>query len=668
MNEPGGRKRRYRWRGGRRGDGTGGPLGPATVALLGNLKTGKSTLFEALVRGGVKRQQVPGLGAAVTLAPLEAGSFRWLVDLPGVQALDERSEDARLMRWLLARQLLGAAILVIDARRLRRGLALALEIGSFGLPVVVALNMIDEARAQGLRVDVEELSRRLGVPVVEMVAREGRGVRTLRRALSQARPLSRKLELPAGLVKQVDELDRRLGQNAALSPGLRYLAAVRPGVVRRLLRGLLGWRELEKFDSWVEEIHGHMPDAGMQLAEAARQQAADLAAGAELHISGRRSGWLERLGNWMRQPLTGLPFAALVLVLAYLFVGVLGAQELVDLLEGKLFGQLLLPAFERLLEPLPWPWVRELLVGPFGLVSVGITLALGIVLPVLATFFIAFAVLEDSGYLARLSLLLDRVMRRVGLTGKGVLPVVMGFSCVTMAVLTTRMLDTRKQRLIATLLLVMTIPCAPLLGVMMVALGRLHWTAGVVLALVLTGQFFLVGFLANLLVPGRRPEFIMEVPRLRLPKMRNVLLRSYHNLVWFMREAIPYFLLGTLVMFGLEKIGLLDVIRHLLQPVSVKLLGLPIESADAFLMTLIRREAGAALLVQQLNSGLYDGVQVLVTLVVMTVMLPCINTLLVMLKERGAVVTTVIVLLSIVVAVLEGGLVGWLLRLGGASF
>ncbi|MBW1810041.1 MAG: ferrous iron transporter B, partial [Deltaproteobacteria bacterium] len=284
---------------------------------------------------------------------------------------------------------------------------------------------------------------------------------------------------------------------------------------------------------------------------------------------------------------------------------------------------------------IPWQWLREMLTGQFGLLTVGLTLSLAIVLPVIATFFFAFAILEDSGYLPRLSLLMDRSLRKIGLNGKGVLPLIMGFSCITMAILATRVLDTRKQRIIATLLLILGIPCAPLLSVMMVLLARLSIWATVVLFGVLLVQFLIVGLIANLLVPGKRPDFILELPPLRIPRLKNILLKTGQRNIWFLKEAIPYFLAGTFILFLLDQAHALQSLRDAVRPVLENIMGLPQQSADVFLMTMIRREAGAALLAQQTAGGLYDGVQVVVTLLVMTLVIPCINSILVMFKERG---------------------------------
>jgi len=542
-------------------------LGPETVLIVGNLKVGKSTIFSNLV--GQRRQHIPcpGGGMELDAGRLSTGPYRQIVDTPGFYSLQDRSEDAHLVRDLLAGGQVGAVLLVLDAKNLTRGLILFLQLAKFDVPLTLALNMCDEARQRGVDVDVSRLSEILGVEVVPTVATEGRGLGQLRRALASARRPRVRLE-PGTTSDDIQEL------------------------------------------------------------EAARSQAEQLAAQVMSSRPPARATWKERLAELSRKPASGIPIAILVLFVTYLFVGWFGAGILVDLLEGKLFGEIVIPWLQDVIGHIPWQSLRDLLIGDFGLLTVGLVLSLAIVLPVLSTFFFAFALMEDSGYLPRLSLLTDRVLRKLGLNGKGVLPLVMGFSCVTMAVLSTRVLDSRKQRIIATLLLVLTVPCAPLLSVMMVLLARLSIWATVVFFGLLLVQFFIVGALANLLIPGKRPDFVLELPPMRVPRLKATLIKTGHQIVWFLKEAIPYFLLGTFALFLLDQLGALDALREGLQPVSVKLWGLPEESADVFFMTLVRREAGAALLAQQTAAGMYDGVQVVVTLMVMTLMIPCINSVL----------------------------------------
>jgi ferrous iron transport protein B len=643
-------------------------LGEHAILLVGNLKVGKSSLFTHLV--GQRQHPVCYPGSAVELlwGRLAAGPYTHLIDAPGIYSLHDHSEEGQVVRQMLLRGEVGAVLLALDAKNLRRGLTLALQLAHFDVPLVAALNMVDEARQRGIEVDGQRLQSALGVPVVATMANEKRGLRQLRRALAEARPPTLEPGFPPSVEPLAGRLQQQLlGHRLAVRP-LSYLLVADVPLSARMLGDAAHAEDVAALRGAREEAHGGPMGRGQLLAEAEQGQAGELASGVTTVRPAERPRWLDRISVWSRRPLTGIPIAIVVLALFYLFVANLGATVLVDLLETRLFGRIVLPVIDGWVQQIPQAWLRELLTGHFGLITVGLVLTVGIVTPVLATFFLAFAVLEDSGYLPRLSLLLDRLLRGIGLNGKGVLPLITGFSCVTMAVLTTRVLDTRKQRLIATMLLLVAFPCAPLLGVMIVMLARLSIWASVTVLGVLLLQVVVVGSLANLVLPGRRQDFVLELPPLRAPRLYNILLKTGQRLLWFLKEAIPYFLLGSFVLYLMDQAGLLDGFRDLLRPVSVRLLGLPGESADVFLMTLVRREAGAALLVQQATGeGLYDGTQAVVALVVMTLMVPCINTVLITYKERGVLTATGILLFVMVYSLIFGGLLNGAFRLLGVQ-
>ncbi len=647
----------------------GRPLGLRTLLLVGQLKVGKTTLFEQLGEGREQRRAYPPTGVDLRWRRLRLERFETLVDAPGCYSLLDRSEDAMVVRDLLARRRVGGVLWVLDAKNPRRGLGMVAELAACRIPVVVALNMTDEAAQRGVRLRPEVLEELLGVPVVPVVARERAGLAALRRRLVEARPLAAGAWAPEpALAQHLARLEALLAGHALNAPALAMLLASGAQGAHDVLEDHVDAELGAKVEAELAAAATSLGGAAeLRVAEAGQAAAERMTAACCARRPGGRSPWARRLAEWTRRPGTGLPLALLVLAGMYAFVGWFGAGLLVDLLEGELLGGWVLPPLERWVAGIPWAPVRELLTGPFGLVTVGLALPLGLVLPVLATFFFAFGLLEDSGYVARLSLLLDRGLRKVGLNGKAVLPLVMGFSCVTMAVLTTRILETRRQRLLASLLLTLAFPCAPQLGVMLVVLGRLPALATVLLVGILALQFVLVGWAAHRLLPPDRQDLVLELPPLRLPRLRSLLWQTGRRVAWFLREAIPFFLLAACALWALDQLGLLAGLRRALEPLLVHALGLPAESADVMLMTLIRREAGVGLLVQQYEAGLYGGLQALVALVFMTLMVPCINTVLVLYKERGFRAATAIVLFVMVYAVLMGALVAHGLPMLGVS-
>ncbi|HEV2720386.1 MAG TPA: nucleoside recognition domain-containing protein, partial [Thermoanaerobaculia bacterium] len=274
-------------------------------------------------------------------------------------------------------------------------------------------------------------------------------------------------------------------------------------------------------------------------------------------------------------------------------------------------------------------------VGPYGVITMAITYAIAIVLPVVITFFTFFGVLEDSGYLPRLAVMLNRSFRRMGLNGKAVLPMVLGLGCDTMATLTTRILDTKKEAAIVTLLLALGVPCSAQLGVIMAMLGPLGWVAVALWSGVTLLTIFLVGYAASKVMSGDAGEFVLEIPPVRVPKLSNILIKVLARTEWYIKEAVPLFIVGTLVLYLLDAFHLLGKLQRALSPVVVSGLGLPAESANAFVIGFLRRDYGAAGLYAMQRAGHLTPNQTVIALTVITLFIPCVANFLVMLRERG---------------------------------
>jgi ferrous iron transport protein B len=269
------------------------------------------------------------------------------------------------------------------------------------------------------------------------------------------------------------------------------------------------------------------------------------------------------------------------------------------------------------------------------MVTVALTYALAIILPIVSAFFLAFAVLEDSGYLPRLAVIVNRAFRTMGLNGKAVLPMVLGLGCDTMATLTARIMETRKERVLVTLLLALGVPCSAQLGVILGLLGALPAWAPLVWGGVILGVLFVVGFLAARLLPGERSDLILELPPIRRPRLGNIAVKTLGRLEWYVKEAVPIFVLGTLVLFVLDATGILGGIVRASEPVVVGVLGLPAKAAEAFLVGFFRRDYGSAGIYALFEQRLLTPVQAVVALVTITLFVPCVANFFVIVKERG---------------------------------
>lgn len=303
-------------------------------------------------------------------------------------------------------------------------------------------------------------------------------------------------------------------------------------------------------------------------------------------------------------------------------------------------------------------FLYEMLFGDAaGLFTVGIMYSFAIVLPIVTFFFVAFGLMEDSGYLPRLAMMADRVFKRIGLNGKAALPMVLGLGCATMATLTTRILDTRKERTIAILLLALAVPCSAQLGIIGNVLASASGTAFALYVLMIVSTLLVVGYLSARVLPGDHSDFLLEIPPFRAPQVGNVTVKTLYRVHWFLREAVPLFLLGTWILFILTKLGLLRILEAMARPVVTGLLGLPKETAAGFLLGFLRRDYAAIAIFQSLKErghGAADPQQLLVALVVITLFVPCLANFFVMIREQGLRRAALMVAFIIPTAVLGG--------------
>jgi ferrous iron transport protein B len=281
--------------------------------------------------------------------------------------------------------------------------------------------------------------------------------------------------------------------------------------------------------------------------------------------------------------------------------------------------------------------------------------------------------LEDSGYIPRLSILSDRLMRWIGLNGKAILPMVLGFGCGTMATMSTRILSSKRERFIAIFLLALGIPCSAQLGVMLGIAAAVSAKATLTIIAVVASQLLLVGFLASKLVRGKPSEFIFEIPPIRMPQMKNVLFKTWFRLKWYLKEAVPLFLAGTLILFILDKIQLynrsmLAWVQAGMEPIISGLLHLPTETAGIFLLGFLRRDYGAAGFYDLARRGLLTGQQIVVSMVVITLFVPCLASFLMIIKEQGIKRALAIAGFIVPFALGVGTVLSWILRTFNIQF
>lgn len=638
------------------------------LLLVGNPNVGKSLLFIRLTNRYVTVSNYPGTTVEMTTAMATIGAERRsIIDTPGINSLLPQSEDEIVARDLLLRERDIDVLQVGDIANLRRTLLLTLQLSEYAVPFVVALNMADEMRSVDDGPDVDALAHIVGVPVVSVSALRRWNIGKLKDELGRAVCGTMAASYPTAIEEGVTAVRAILKQHAPLIANRGVALAILAGdaTLRPLLTSSCPAPVLEQLDELRAAVQRQLARPVSTLISHCRVAAVDgILATLQQATAFRQDGFRERLGRICMHSIKGIPILVAVLGLAWLLVGKIGAGTLVDFMQRQVFEHWINPWTIRAIDavaPFPhrhvviggvitaaysghaftfWEHVarttHDLLVGPFGVVTMAITYAIAIVLPVVITFFTFFGLLEDSGYLPRLAVLLHRGFRKIGLNGKAVLPMVLGLGCDTMATLTTRILDSKKEATIVTLLLALGVPCSAQLGVILAMLAPLGITATLIWLGVTVFTIILAGWAASRVVPGEPGDFVLEIPPMRVPRLSNIAIKVAARTEWYLKEAVPLFVVGTLLLYVLDATGALKFIQRVLGPLIIGGLGLPAEATNAFVIGFLRRDYGAAGLYAMQRAGHLTPNQVVIALTVITLFIPCIANLLVMLKERGA--------------------------------
>ena len=609
------------------------------VVLVGNPNVGKSVLFNVLTGAYTTVSNYPGTSVEVSRGQCEISEISCgIIDTPGMYSIMPITEEERVARQILLKETPHAVLHVIDARNIERMLPMTLQLIEAGLPIILVVNILDEAKRLGMQIDLDKLQENLGIPVVGTVMKRRQGLEKLQQTIAEY------ASVPHKTFTYGSDLERDVTRITSLIKGEYRLS--------KRASSLLLMQKDTDLEQLIEE--GEDPDYLRQLQNAVREVIFERRADLHLQISMERKKickkmladvvtqaeqldepFAEKLSRWTMNPWSGTPILLLVVYFGlYQFVGGFGAGTLVDFLEGSLFEVYINPPVVDFIRThVSAEWLFELLAGEYGLWTLGIRYAVALVLPIVGTFFLIFSLLEDTGYFPRLALLVDRIFKKIGLSGRAVIPMVLGFGCDTMATMVTRTLETVRERVIATVLLALAIPCSAQLGVI---LGLLSGVPGALMVWLvsLLLVFLLVGFLASKVMPGEPPVFYMELPPMRLPQFRNVAVKTLTRMQSYFLEILPLFLFASFILWGLKMLGALKGVIGGLAPV-VRAIGLPDEATSAFVFGFFRRDFGAAGLYDLQTHGLLSPAQLTVAAVTLTLFVPCIAQFLMMKKERG---------------------------------
>ncbi|MDK2973688.1 MAG: ferrous iron transport protein [Methanofollis sp.] len=608
-------------------------------ALIGNPNVGKSLIFNQLTGLGVEVSNYPGTTVELMQGKLcyQKSSLE-IVDLPGIYSMDGESAEEELVRTYLLTSTPDAVIAVLDATRMERNLYLLLQLAEYRVPMIVVINMIDEAAHQGIAIDSESLSSILGVPVIETAASLGKNINEIVPAvLSSARPAG----ITVPYTPQIEAAIRSLGKLYGATRLQALMALQGIGTAGDLVEGA------QTIAGEIESLN-HM--AAPQIIGAnrhlcARRIAADV-------VGAQKPDRRFSADRLLTKAIPGIPILIAVLLSMLLIVFVAGS-----FLEGlivEVFTALVIEPFQALSLP---PLATAL--GMAALLA--IVAGLGIAFPFVFIFYILLSIIEDTGYLTRAAFLADRVMHGFGLHGGAIIPMVMAFGCNVPAVMAASQLRTGRERTIAAFLVTM-VPCSArtviITGIVAAFVGLL---AALSIYLIVFVLIVLTGVFLARNIPGGQYGMILEIVPLRMPDPGMVLKKSWTRIREFLFIAMPLLLLGSVVLGALDYYGAMDAFSLMIAPISEGVLGLPAYATTALLFGILRKEMAFETLA--VLSGTADlgsvltAVQLYTFAVISVLFVPCISTIAILLRQMGARVTLAVSAYTIMLGFLIGGLI-----------
>jgi len=537
---------------------------------MGNPNVGKSVVFSRLTGANVIASNYPG-----TTVDFSKGKMRLdgekveIIDAPGTYSLEptNKAEEVALKMFENA----DVVINVVDATNLERNLYLTLQLLERDKPVIIALNLWDETKHLGIHIDEKKLEKLLGVPVVPTVAITGEGIKTLVSRIKEAKSPEH--------IKPTSDEGRWVEVGSLI-------------------------KKVEKVEHRHHTLVDHIADATIK-------------------------------------PLTGIPIAVAVILFSFWIVRLIG-ENLIAYIFDPFFYDWYKPIMIQLSTLLGSGVLHDILIGQLingdidfmqsmGLLTTGLYVPVGAVLPYIISFYFTLSIMEDSGYLPRLATLVDNVFHKLGMHGHGIVPVFLGLGCNVPGALATRTLETRKQRFISATLLAIAVPCMAQTAMIFGALGTYGMRYIAMVFLTLGVLYIIMGLILNRFVKGESPEIFLEIPPYHRPSLRAVTKKTWMRVRWFLSDAIPFLFFGVFIVNVLYVAGVLQWLGNVLSPVTETLFGLPGEASIALIMGFLRKDLAVGLL---LPLGM-NPLQLVVAVTMLTIYFPCVATFAVLIKELG---------------------------------
>ena len=590
------------------------------------------------------------------------GQLCEVTDTPGIHELYAQSHEESTTRDYILTESPDVLILCIDSNRLKQSLNLTVDMLELGIPLIIALNAIDETSRRGVWIDSRKLCRFLQVPVIESIALNGQGTDELKEAIFKTRGMKWEFQygdiIEAGISEIINELPSDLNQQRKIAG----LLLMNDSYILDYLKNECEKRKssIEPILDCVKKTQQHFPGNINRVINNRRSQWVDDIVDEITQEQRIRIHEFEKnFARLCRKPLTGIPILLMIVYIMYLAV-VHVANYLAEWMDATLWA----PIADLINYLIPQGFFNEFLIGDYGILSLGVSNALITVLPILSVFFVIFNTLEDIGYIPNLCVLTKRFFEKIGLSGASVMPLVLGFGCKTMATLTTKSLQSKRERYIAIYLIAFAIPCAAQMGLNISILGRMGLQAFMIAFSVLVASEILAGIILNFtLKQEEQGDWIQELPPIRLPKLKAVMVKTYYRMLWFLKEALPVFIYAALALFILDKTGLLHASKVFLSPIIQGWLGLPLEMVDALILCMARHEAAAGLIIKLINQGHLNFIQCIVAVTITTMFVPCFANIMAMIKELGTVQAIIMTLIINASSFIIAGSLNWVLIL-----
>jgi len=558
------------------------------IVLMGNPNVGKSVVFSRLTGANVIASNYPGTTVDFSKGKMRIeGESVEIIDAPGTYSLQPSNKAEEVAVKMLKEA--DVVINVIDATNLERNLYLTLELLERDLPVVIALNLWDEARHLGIHINEEKLEKLLGVPVVPTIALTGEGIKTLVTRIKEARSNEK--------IKPTSDEGR--------------------------------WIEIGSIIKKVEQVEH------------------------------RHHTIKDRISDLTIKPLTGVPIAAGIIFLSFWIVRFIG-ENLIEHVFDRFFYGVYLPLMNGLSGRLGPGIINDFFIGrlvdgeidfvqSLGMLTTGVYIPIGMVLPYIFAFYLVLSLLEDSGYLPRLATLVDNVFHKLGMHGYGIVPMFLGLGCNVPGALATRTLETRKQRFISATLLAIAVPCMAQLSMVfaifsqdpessILAVESWQYPPVVYISLVfltLIILYIIVGLILNKSIKGESPEIFLEIPPYRRPNLKTVLKKTWMRIRWFLKEAIPWLILGVFLISILYNLGFIDWLGAIFEPLMEGVFGLPGVVSIVLLTGFLRKDLAVGMLLALTSTVTFNPMQLVIIATILTIYFPCVATFAVLVKELG---------------------------------